>query len=80
MNKEESPEQRRERLRVAVQAICPVSGESLTSHANRQDELIQRQRKVLYVCCEDCLKSKPDAKHLDKIEQTLLKLKAIASL
>lgn len=29
----ESPEQPRERLRIAVQAICPVSGESLTGHA-----------------------------------------------
>ena len=31
--KDETSEQRRERLRIAVQAICPVSGESLTDHA-----------------------------------------------
>lgn len=63
----ETPEQRRERLRITVQAICPVTGESLTSHAKPVKMTDPETKEVLYLCCEDCLKSKPDAKYLDKI-------------
>ncbi len=71
--KKESPEQRRERLRIAVQAICPVSGESLTSHAKPVKMTDSESKEVLYVCCEDCLKSKPNAKYLDKIRGNFAK-------
>jgi hypothetical protein len=65
--KKETAEQRRERLRIAVQAICPVSGESLTDHATPVKMTDAETKEVLYVCCKDCLKSKPDPKYLDKI-------------
>ena len=55
----ESAEARRERLRIAVQAICPVSGESLTGHGKPVKMTDPDTKEVLYVCCEDCLKSKP---------------------
>lgn len=71
--KKESPEQRRERLRIAVQAICPVSGESLTGHAKPVKMTDPDTKEVLYVCCEDCLKAKPDAKYLDKIRGNFAK-------
>jgi hypothetical protein len=71
--KKESPEQRRERLRISVQAICPVSGESLTSHAKPVKMTDSESKEVLYVCCEDCLKSKPNAKYLDKIRGNFAK-------
>ena len=32
-SKQESKEARRERLQIAVQAICPISGDPLTGHA-----------------------------------------------
>ena len=72
-SKKESPPQRRERLRIAVQAICPVSGESLTSHAKPVKMTDPETKEVLYVCCEDCLKSKSDAKYLDKIRSNFAK-------
>lgn len=71
--KDETPEQRRERLRVAVQAICPVSGESLTGHAKPVKMTNPETMEVLYVCCAECLKSKPDNKHLDKIRSNFAK-------
>lgn len=74
--KKESPEQRRERLRIAVQAICPVSGESLTGHAKPIKMTDPETKEVLYVCCEDCLKSKPDAKYLEKIRSNFAKAQA----
>ena len=57
----ESSEQRRERLRISVQAICPVK---MTDPETKE---------ILYVCCADCLKSKPDAKYLDKIRSNFAK-------
>jgi hypothetical protein len=69
----ESSEQRRERLRISVQAICPVSGESLTSHAKPVKMTDPETKEILYVCCADCLKSKPDAKYLDKIRSNFAK-------
>jgi hypothetical protein len=69
----ESPEQRRERLRITVQAICPASGESLTSHAKPVKMTDPETKEVLYVCCEDCLTSKPDAEYLDKIHSNFAK-------
>lgn len=69
----ESSEARRERLRIAVQAICPVSGESLTGHAKPVKMIDLDTKEVLYVCCEDCLKSKPEAKYLDKIRSNFAK-------
>lgn len=71
--KEETPEQRRERLRVAVQAICPVSGKSLTDHAKPVKMTNPDTKEVLYVCCEECLKSKPEARYLDKIRSNFAK-------
>lgn len=69
----ESSEARRERLRIAVQAICPVSGESLTGHAKPVKMIDLDTKEVLYVCCLDCLKSKPEAKYLDKIRSNFAK-------
>ncbi len=71
--KKESPEARRERLRIAVQAICPVSGESLTGHAKPVKMTNPDTKEVLYVCCKDCLKSKLEAKYLDKIRSNFAK-------
>ncbi len=71
--KDETSEQRRERLRIAVQAICPVSGESLTDHAEPVRMTNPETKEVLYVCCEACLKSKPDAKPLDNIRSNFAK-------
>jgi hypothetical protein len=71
--KKETTEQRRERLRIAVQQICPVSGESLTGHAKPVKMTNPDTKEVLYVCCEDCLKSKPEAKYLDKIRGNFAK-------
>jgi hypothetical protein len=65
----ESSEQRRDRLQIAVQAICPVSGQSLTGHAKPIKMTDPETKEVLFVCCEDCLKSKADAKYLDKIHR-----------
>jgi hypothetical protein len=70
---DETSEQRRERLLIAVQAICPVSGESLADHAKPIKMTNPETNEVLYVCCEACLESKPNAKHIEKIRANFAK-------
>ena len=72
-SKNESSQQRRDRLSIAVQAICPVSGESLTGHAKPVKMTDLETKEVFYVCCEVCLKSKPYAKYLDTIRGNFAK-------
>lgn len=69
--KKETPSERRERLSIAVQAICPVTGEPLTGHAKPVKMVLAESKEVLYVCCEDCVKEKPNAKHLETIRRNL---------
>ncbi len=71
--KKESTAQRRERLAIAVQAICPVSGESLTEHAKPVKMVNQETKEVLYVCCESCLKERPVDKHMANIRSNFAK-------
>lgn len=69
--KKESPSERRERLAIAIQAICPVTGESLKINAKPVKMVLPESKEVLYVCCDDCVKEKPDAKHLEIIRRNL---------
>lgn len=75
--RKESTEERRERLRIAVQEICPVSGKSLTDKSAGKTSPVKwtdpETKEVLYVCCKDCLQSKPDAKYLEKIRSNFAK-------
>ena len=71
--KKETPAERRERLAVAVQAICPVSGEPLTDHASPVKMVNPETKEVLYVCCEHCLNEKPNPKHVETIRKNLAK-------
>ena len=70
-SKKESPQERRERLRIAVQAICPVTGEKLGAHGKPIKMTDSDTKEVLYLCCEACLKSKVGAKHLATIRTRL---------
>ena len=75
--KKESNEDRRQRLRIAVQEICPVSGKSLTDKSAGKTSPVKwtdpETKEVLYVCCKDCLQSKPNAKYLEKIRSNFAK-------
>ncbi len=75
--RKESTEERRDRLRIAVQEICPVSGKSLTDKSAGKTSPVKwtdpETKEVLYVCCKDCLQSKPDAKYLEKIRSNFAK-------
>ncbi|MCU0714206.1 MAG: hypothetical protein MUC43_19285 [Pirellula sp.] len=72
----ETKDQRRERLRMSVQAICPVTGESLSLESKPIKLVNPETKEVLYVCCEECSKAKPEDKHLEKIRSHFAKAQA----
>jgi hypothetical protein len=69
----ETKEQRRERLRIAVQAICPVSGKSLAGVTKPIQMTDPQTKEVFYVCCEKCQTSKSESKYLEKIRSNFAK-------
>jgi hypothetical protein len=69
----ETLEERRERLRISVQAICPVSGKPLGEQGKPIKLTNPESKEVLYVCCKECLKQSPDTKYLDQIRNNFAK-------
>ena len=53
----------REQLRVAVQGICPVSGEKLGAHGAPIKVTLGAQKQEVYYCCQGCLNQKIDPQH-----------------
>lgn len=61
---EEKPDKEqiaRDQLRVAVQEICPVSGNKLGEHG--APIKVQIGQETVFLCCKGCLQGKVDAKH-----------------
>ena len=58
--KSQEPSQR-DRLRLAVQAICPVSGDKLGEHG--LPIKVKVGKEEVFLCCKGCLQGKVDAKH-----------------
>ena len=74
--KDEPKDQRREKLRMAVQEICPMTGEQLKSQSKPLKWTDPKTKETLYVCCEECMKSEPDKKHLETIRSNFAKAQA----
>jgi hypothetical protein len=56
------PEQvKREQLRIAVQAICPMSGGKLGEHGAPLK--VKVGEETLFLCCQGCLKKKINPEH-----------------
>ncbi len=51
----------RDQLRVAVQEMCPVSGNKLGAHG--APIKVQIGQETVFLCCKGCLQGKVDAKH-----------------
>ena len=48
-------------LRIAVQGICPVTGEKLGDHG--QPIKVKAGQEEIFLCCKGCLSEKINAKH-----------------
>ena len=51
----------RDQLRIAVQGICPVTGERLGEHG--APIKVKAGEETVFFCCEGCLKGKINAQH-----------------
>ena len=52
---------KRDQLQIAVQKICPVSGEKLGDHGAPIKVKVGKEK--VFLCCKACLKGKVDKKH-----------------
>ncbi len=65
---QDQTEQEREQLRgdrvsIAVQQICPVSGQKLGDHGAPIKVTIGEQKEQVFLCCHGCLQQKIDLQH-----------------
>ena len=54
---------RRDQLRIAVQEICPISGEKLGSMGPPIKVTVGEHKEEVFLCCKGCAKGKIDPKH-----------------
>lgn len=66
---------RRDQLRIAVQEICPVTGEKLGEHGTPIKAKVGEG--TVFVCCEECLKGKIDARHWATIHANIVNAQGI---
>ncbi|MHB8898373.1 MAG: hypothetical protein ACYC6Y_06470 [Thermoguttaceae bacterium] len=66
-----APKMSSEQLRIAVQGICPVSGQKLGAHGKPVKTKIGQEE--VFLCCEGCLGAKPNKEHWDTIHASLAK-------
>ncbi len=65
--------ERRAKLRIGVQKICPVSGKELSADKTSHTITDPESKETLYVCCEQCTKSKPKESYMETISENLAK-------
>ena len=64
-----------DRLTIAVQAICPMSGEKLGAHGAPIKVKVGEEH--VFLCCKGCLKKKIDPKHWATIHANFAKAQRI---
>ena len=71
----EKEQLRRDQLHIAVQEICPTSGEKLGSRG--QPLKVKVGKETVFLCCEGCLKQKIDLQHWATIHANFAKAQRI---
>ena len=65
----------RDQLRMAVQEICPTSGQKLGTHG--QPIKVKVGKETVFLCCKGCLKQKLDPQHWATIHANFAKAQQI---
>lgn len=73
--RDDAAQRKRDELMMAVQQICPTSGEKLGAHGDPIKVKVGEQ--VLFLCCKGCLKQKIDPKHWATIHANFAKAQRI---
>ncbi len=66
---------RRDQLHIAVQVICPTSGEKLGAHG--QPIKVKVGKETVFLCCQGCLKQKINPQHWATIHTNFAKAQRI---
>ena len=71
----EQEQQRRDQLRIAVQDICPISGQKLGSMG--APIKVQVGEETIFLCCKGCMKQKINPEHWATIHANAAKAQGI---
>ena len=63
----------RDRLRIAVQDICPVTGEKLESMGDPIKVSVGESKEEVFLCCKGCLKKSISPEHWATIHTNIAK-------
>ncbi len=66
---------KRDQVRVAIQNICPVTGEKLGEHGTPIQGKVGEE--TLYFCCTDCLTDQASGEHMTTIHASFAKAQGI---
>jgi hypothetical protein len=66
---------KRDQLRVAVQGICPTSGQKLGAHGSPIK--VKVGEETVFICCKGCLKDKINPQHWATIHANMAKAQGI---
>lgn len=76
-DQEAARQARRDQLHVAVQEICPVSGNKLGAHGAPIKVAVGEHKEEIFLCCKGCLKGRIDPKHWATIHANFAKAQRI---
>ena len=62
-SQEQTQQDKQDQVLMAVQQICPVTGNKLGTHGTPVKVTVGEQKEKIFLCCKGCLKGKLDAKH-----------------
>lgn len=68
---------RRDEVLIAVQQVCPVSGQKLGEHGTPIKVTIGEQKEQVFLCCRGCLKQKLEPKHWATIHANFAKAQRV---
>jgi hypothetical protein len=78
--REKEAQLKRDRLHIAVQDICPISGEKLGEHGPPIKVTVGKSKEEVFLCCKACLKKKISAKHWGTIHSNVAKAQRICPI
>ncbi len=73
----EKEQLRRDQLHIAVQEICPMTGEKLGEHGPPIKVTVGKDKEVIFLCCKGCLKQRINPKHWATIHANIAKAQRI---
>lgn len=68
---------RRDQIHIAVQEICPISGEKLGSMGQPIKVAVGEQKEQVFLCCKGCLKREIKPEHWAAIHSNFAKAQRI---